>query len=49
MHQQFGQKDNSVSGQMDNSSISYHSQFSYGSNDNWSYTTSSVTPMKQIE
>ncbi|XP_076257138.1 T-box transcription factor 1 isoform X2 [Rhynchophorus ferrugineus] len=49
MHQQFGQKDNSVSGQMDNSSLSYHSQFSYGSNDNWSYTTSSVTPMKQIE
>ncbi|XP_030747539.1 T-box transcription factor TBX1-like [Sitophilus oryzae] len=50
MHQQqFGQKDNSVSGQMDNSSVSYHSQFSYGSNDNWSYTSSSVTPMKQIE
>lgn len=49
--QQFGHKENSASGvpAMDNSSVSYHSQFSYGANDNWTYGNSAVTPMKQIE
>ncbi|XP_050299837.1 T-box transcription factor TBX1-like [Anthonomus grandis grandis] len=45
-------KDNSVSSvspSMDTSSVSYHSQFSYGGNENWTYGSSNVTPMKQIE
>ncbi|CAG9770877.1 unnamed protein product [Ceutorhynchus assimilis] len=43
------QQQNGISAPMDNTSVSYHSQFSYGANDNWTYTTPAVTPMKQIE
>uniref|UniRef100_A0AAR5Q496 T-box domain-containing protein n=1 Tax=Dendroctonus ponderosae TaxID=77166 RepID=A0AAR5Q496_DENPD len=52
-HQQFGHKENSavgVGGPIDTTSVSYHSQFSYGgANDNWTYNNPTVTPMKQIE
>ncbi|XP_066261433.1 T-box transcription factor TBX10 [Euwallacea similis] len=54
MHQQpqFGKETASVTSviaPLDNTSVSYHSQFSYGANDNWTYAHSGVTPMKQIE
>lgn len=47
--QQFGPKDGSVIAPLDNTSVTYHSQFSYGANDNWTYGHTGVTPMKQIE